>query len=60
MEPSAALGLRLPVQSPPVSRKLVPGQGHENAAGVEAAQTGCDKLPGTAQQICYAMKGVNT
>jgi hypothetical protein len=51
--------LRLPLQSPPVSRKRVPGQGHENAAGVQAAQTGCDKLTGLQRQYCYALKGVN-
>jgi hypothetical protein len=31
------------------------GQGHENAAGVEPAQTVCDHLTGQAQQMCYAL-----
>jgi hypothetical protein len=52
MEPTA--GLRLPVQSPPVSRGLLTGQGHVDSAGVEAAQTVCDHLTGLAQQQCYA------
>ncbi len=52
MEPTT--GLRLPVQSPPVSREFVTGQGHQNAAGVEAAQSVCDNLTGLAQQMCYA------
>lgn len=51
--------LRLPLQSPPVSRKRVPGQGHENAAGLRAAATDCSKLTGLQQQYCYALKGVN-
>jgi hypothetical protein len=53
MEPST--GPRLPIQSPPVSRKLMPGQGHEDAAGVAMAQTACHKLTGLAQQMCYAV-----
>jgi hypothetical protein len=58
MEPTSVL--RVPVQSLPVSRKLVPGQGQENAAGVKAAQaTACDHLTGLAQQICYATIGTN-
>ncbi len=54
-EPS--LALRLPVQSPPVSRGLV-GQGHVTEAGVEAAQMvtiGCHRLPpGPAREACLA------
>ena len=50
----------LPIQSPPVSRELMTRQGYENEAGVEAAQTVCDKLTGMAQQMCYALEyGVN-
>jgi hypothetical protein len=48
-------GLRLPVQSPPVSRGLMTGQGHENNAGVEAAQTPCDNLPYLARQMCMGL-----
>ena len=55
MEP---LGLRLPIQGPPVSRELMTGQGYENAGGVEAAQTVCNRLTGLAQQMCYASLGV--
>lgn len=54
MEPST--GPRLPVQSPPVSRKLMPGQGHEDALGVQQALSPCDKLTGLAQQMCYAVE----
>jgi hypothetical protein len=52
MEPNA--GLRLPVQAA-VSRELATGQGYEDSAGVEAAQTVCDNLTGLAQQMCYAV-----
>jgi hypothetical protein len=52
--------LMLPIQSPPVSRELMTRQGYENEAGIEAAQTACDKLTGMAQQMCYALEyGVN-
>lgn len=47
-------GLRLPIQNPPVSRKLMPGQGHEGAVGLQRAASPCDKLTGLAQQMCYA------
>lgn len=49
-------GLRLPVQSPPVSRGLMAGQGHENEnwAGVEA-QGPCDRLPYLARQMCLGL-----
>jgi hypothetical protein len=58
MEPTT--GLRLPVLSPPVSRGPATGQGYQNAAGVEAAQSICDNLDGLAQQMCYATEyGVN-
>jgi hypothetical protein len=58
MEPTSSL--RLPVQAA-VSRELTTGQGYENAVGLEAAQTVCDKLTGLAQQMCYAVEyGVNT
>jgi hypothetical protein len=57
MEPTP--GLRLPVQAA-VSRELAAGQGYENSAGIEAAQTVCDNLTGLAQQMCYAVEyGVN-
>lgn len=46
--------LRLPVQSPPVSRELAGGHGRECDGGIEAAQTACDRLTGLAQQMCYA------
>lgn len=54
MEPT--VGLRLPVQSPPVSRGLMAEQGHEkeNVAGVEA-QGPCDNLPYLARQICLGL-----
>jgi hypothetical protein len=47
-------GLRLPVQAA-VSREFATGQGYENSAGVEAAQSACDNLTGLAQQMCYAV-----
>ncbi len=51
-----SVGLRLPVQSPPVSRSLMVRQGHMTEAGVEAAQTGCDKLaPGPERDACHAL-----
>jgi hypothetical protein len=54
MEPAG--GLRLPVQSPPVSRGLIARQGHENedVAGVEA-QGPCDNLPYLARQMCLGL-----
>jgi hypothetical protein len=53
-------GLRLPVQSQPVTRGTQAAQGHEGGVGVEAAQTVCDGLTGLAQQMCYAVAlGVN-
>lgn len=56
----STLSLKFPIQSPPVSRELMTRQGYENEAGVEAAQTVCDKLTGMAQQMCYALEyGVN-
>jgi hypothetical protein len=50
----SAGGLRLPVQSPPVSRGLMAGQGHESVAGVEA-QGPCDNLPYLARQMCIGL-----
>ena len=51
----SAAGLRLPVQSPPVSRGLMAGQGqNENVAGVEA-QGPCDNLPYLARQMCIGL-----
>ena len=44
----------LPAQSPPISRKLMPGQGHEDADGIQRAASVCAKLTGLAQQMCYA------
>jgi len=52
-------GPRLPAQSPPISRKRMPGAGHKDATGVQLAATACDKLTGLAQQMCYATLGVN-
>ena len=54
MEPT--VGLRLPLQSPPVYRGLMAGQGHENenVAGVEA-QGPCDNLPYLARQMCLVL-----
>jgi hypothetical protein len=49
------LGLRLPTQSPPVSRELITRQGHENVTGVEAAQAACDNLPYLARQMCMGL-----
>jgi hypothetical protein len=54
MEPTVSL--RLPAQNPPISRKLMAGQGHENAAGVQRSASACDKLTGLAQQMCYAVE----
>jgi hypothetical protein len=48
--------LKLPVQAA-VSRELAAGQGYENSAGVEAAQSVCNRLTGLAQQMCYASLG---
>ncbi len=58
MDPSASTWL--PVQSPPVSRKLMSGAGHQDVGGVQMAASPCDKLTGLAQQMCYATElGVN-
>ena len=52
--------VKLPTQSPPISRDLLMHGGHQNGAGVEAsggvqaAQTVCDRLHGLARQMCYA------
>jgi hypothetical protein len=46
--------MSLPQQSPPVERCLLVSQASLENAGVEAAQTRCDTLPGPAQQLCYA------
>jgi hypothetical protein len=46
--------MRLPPQNPPVQRELLPSQARLGNAGVEAAKTVCDALPGLAQQLCYA------
>lgn len=54
-------GLRIPLQSPPVSRHLVSAQGPSDEAGLEPAQTVCDNLTGLSQQMCYAVQyGVST
>ncbi len=47
--------MRLPPQSPSVFRDLLMSQASLQDAGVEAAQTPCDALPGLAQQVCYAL-----
>lgn len=52
----ANLDLRLPAQSPPVSRELMTGQKHGALAGVEAAQSACDNLPYLARQMCIALE----
>ena len=48
--------LRLPIQSPSVSRNLIASSGWDSRAGVEASQTHCDNLTGPAQQWCYALE----
>jgi hypothetical protein len=54
--------MELPTQSPPVYRELLTNQANLNeVGGVEAAQSVCDGLTGTAQQICYALEyGIST
>ncbi len=53
--------MRLPAQSPPVQRDLVMSQAYLKDAGVEAAQSPCDSLPGMARQLCYAIEyGIST
>ena len=47
-------GLRLPLQSPPVSRGLTQGQGYVSGIGVEAAQPPCANLTGLARDACLA------
>jgi len=48
--------LRLPDQSPPVSRDLMTSKWRDRERGVEASQTPCDNLTGPAQQMCYALE----
>jgi len=46
--------IRLPDQSPPISREKR-GQGADlGQSGVEASQSACDGLSGLARQMCYA------
>jgi|Tabmets5t2r1_1033131.scaffolds.fasta_scaffold268200_1 hypothetical protein len=48
----------LPIQSPPVVRVVVAGQGHQagdNGTGVQASRTGCEGLTGLAKQMCYSV-----
>jgi hypothetical protein len=53
-------GLRLPPQSPPVSRERAACREFDGTPGVEPAQSVCDSLTGLAQQMCYAVEyGVN-
>ncbi len=54
--------MELPTQSPPVRREMLTSQdGLKEGEGVEAAQSACDRLVGTAQQICYALEyGIST
>jgi len=46
--------IRLPVQSPPISRDNWMGEAGLGHSGVEASQTVCDGLKGLARQMCYA------
>jgi hypothetical protein len=49
--------IRLPVQSPPISRESRAEEAHlSQQAGVEASQTACDGLRGLARQMCYAVE----
>lgn len=48
--------LAQPVQSPPIRRDHLGGQGHEGLAGVEAARQ-CGNLTGFARQMCYDLYG---
>lgn len=48
--------MKLPAQSPPVVRGILPGQAVQTGSGVGASQTVCDRLTGLAQQMCYAVE----
>jgi hypothetical protein len=55
--------MRLPTQSPPISRELRNSAAVGNGFGVEGSRTGvipaqtvCDHLTGLAQQMCYAVE----
>jgi hypothetical protein len=50
------LTIRLPVQSPPISRDNRMEEAHLSQSGVEASQTVCDGLRGLARQMCYAVE----
>jgi hypothetical protein len=50
------LTIRLPVQSPPISRDNRIAKAHLSQSGVEASQTVCDGLRGLARQMCYAVQ----
>jgi hypothetical protein len=53
--------MRLPLQCAPVQRDLLRSQAIQMDTGIEAAQTFCDRLPGMARQLCYALTyGVST
>jgi hypothetical protein len=48
--------IRLPIQSPPISRDNRREEAHLSQYGVEASQTACDGLRGLARQMCYAVE----
>lgn len=48
--------MKLPTQSPPVSRNLLADQSHLTGVGVQAAQNACANLTGLAAQMCYATR----
>jgi hypothetical protein len=50
------LTIRLPLQSPPISRDNRVEEAYLSQAGVEASQTVCDGLTGLARQMCYAVE----
>ena len=48
------LPIRLPDQSPPISREKHRQGADLGQSGVEASQSVCDGLSGLARQMCYA------
>jgi hypothetical protein len=59
--PPDQFALRLPTQSPPISRNPLANEARSTGIGVQPAQQDfCANLTGLAQQICYAAtSGVN-